>query len=67
MKSLIAPSGGRDDRGRPGHDVVGREQRALLRQREAEVVRHVPRRLDRLEPPARPLDRVALGELEVGP
>ena len=55
-----------DERGRPGHDVVGREQRALLRQREAEVVRHVPRRLDRLEAPARPLDRVALGELEVG-
>ena len=52
-----------DDRGRPRHDVVARQDELRLREREGEVVRGVAGSLDRDKRPAGSVDAFALAEL----
>ena len=54
-----------DDRGGAVEHVVAGEQRALLVEQEAEVVRRVAGRVHRLEPELGAVDRVAVAEHEV--
>ena len=55
-----------DDAGRPAHHVIAGEQRAAFLQREAQVVRGVPRRRDGFERPAVAADALAVSQDTVG-
>ena len=56
----------RDDGRRPAHDVIAAEQRALLAQLIADVVRRVSRRVDAFDAPAVARDDVAVAHRDVG-
>ena len=55
MKSPMLPSGGADHAGAPAHHVIAREQDLGALQREAQVIGRVPRRVQRRDRPAVPL------------
>ena len=56
----------RDDRGRPGHDMVAGEQRPLLQQGEAEMVGAVARGCHGLQGKPPPLEALAVRQNRVG-
>ena len=58
--------GRRDNAGRPPHDMIAGKERAILGEREAEMVRGVAGRVDGGEPPSRSLHNIALTHLHVG-